>query len=396
MKSVLVCVLNKHSKPLMPCSPRKARVLLKQGKAKVVRRSPFTIQLLIATGENKQPITLGVDPGYSSIGLSAVTEKLELFSAEVELRKGIVNLNSNKRMYRHIKRNKLWYRPCRFLNRVSCKKEGWLAPSIKHRLESHIRIVNFIKTLLPITKTIVEVNNFDIQKIKNPDIQGVEYQEGSLKNFYNVREYVLHRDGHQCRSCKKKNTGLEVHHVESRKTGSNSPENLITLCIDCHRKATLGTLKYSKPKSFKEATFMSIIRWKLVDALKADTTYGYLTKLKRKELNLSKSHSNDAFVIAEGITQTRLNVYSVVQNRRNNRCLQKNRRGYKPSIRRQRYNLRPKDLVMLNLDSKILKVVGVRGYGKYVILKSGTETGVINKKVSDVKLLKYSRGFCFV
>ena len=391
MKSVLVCVLNKHSKPLMPCSPRKARVLLKEDKAKVVRRFPFTIQLLYGSSNYKQDITLGVDPGYSSIGLSAVTPKKEVFSAEVELRKGIVNLNSNRRMYRRNKRNRLWYRPCRFLNRKHSKPSGWLAPSILHKLESHIRIVGFVKTLLPITKIIVEANNFDIQKIKNPNIEGNMYQEGAMKDFYNVREYVLHRDGHQCRNCKKKNTKLEVHHIESRKTGSNIPENLITLCIICHKKTTERKFNYLKPTSFKEATFMSTIRWKLIELLKADFTYGYITKLKRKELKLSKSHINDAFVIANSNLQTRLNSYFVFQNRRNNRCLQKNRKGYKPSIRRQRYDFRPKDLVVL--ATKILKVAGVHSYGKYVFLK--TNIGIISKKVSDVKLLKYNRGFCF-
>jgi len=240
MKKVLVYVLSKSGKTIMPCSSRKARVLLEQGKAKVIRRSPFTIQLLIATGENKQFITLGIDPGYSNIGLSAITNKKELFSTEAILRKNLVKLISDKRMYRRNKRGRLWYRPCRFLNKVRSKKEGWLAPSIKHKLESHIRIVNFVKSLLPITKTIVEANNFDIQKIKNPNIEGTEYQNGNLKDFYNVREYVLYRDNHQCRSCRKINTKLEVHHIESRKTGSNRPENLVALCIKCHEKITSG------------------------------------------------------------------------------------------------------------------------------------------------------------
>jgi len=178
MKKVLVYVLNMRGQPLMPCSPRKAKMLLKQGKAKVARRSPFTIQLLIATGENKQFITLGIDPGYSSIGLSMVTNKRELFSAEITLRKGLMKLNSDRKMYRRNKRNRLWYRSCRFLNRVKSKKEGWLAPSILHKLESHIRIVNFVKSLLPISRIIIEANNFDIQRIKNPNIEGENYQEG--------------------------------------------------------------------------------------------------------------------------------------------------------------------------------------------------------------------------
>jgi len=123
MKKVLVYILNMRGQSLMPCKPRKAKMLLKQGKAKVVKRLPFVIQLLIATGENKQPITLGIDPGYSNIGLSVVTtDKEELFSAEVILRKGIVNLNLNRKMYRRNKRSRLWYRQCRFLNRLKARK----------------------------------------------------------------------------------------------------------------------------------------------------------------------------------------------------------------------------------------------------------------------------------
>jgi len=137
---------------------------------------------------------------------------------------------------------------------------------------------------------------------------------------------------------------------------------------------------------------MSTIRWKLVEALKADVTYGYLTKMKRKELNLIKSHTNDAFVIANGF-QSRVGTYSIFQNRRNNRCLQKNRKGFKPSIRKQRYNIRPKDLV--KLGTRILKVVTVHGYGKYIRLK--TKIGkIIDKKTLNVELLKYNRGLCFI
>lgn len=187
---------------LMPCTPRKARKLLKEGKAKVVRRTPFTIQLTIPTGESKQPITLGVDSGYHHIGLAAVTDsgKKEVYSADVKLRNDIVKLNSERRQYRRFRRyRKTWYRKSRFLNRK--KPEGWLAPSIQHKLDSHLKIINKVKEILPISEISVEVAAFDIQKIKNPKLEGVEYQNGVQKGFWNVREYVLYRDGHVCQNC---------------------------------------------------------------------------------------------------------------------------------------------------------------------------------------------------
>ena len=131
---MLVYVLSKDGKPLMPCKAAKARKLLKQGRAKVVKRTPFTIQLAYAAGETKQPVSLGVDTGYKHVGLSAVSDAKELFSSEVELRTDVVKLLSEKRQYRRTRRNRLWYRKARFLNRVKSKKAGWLAPSVQHRL----------------------------------------------------------------------------------------------------------------------------------------------------------------------------------------------------------------------------------------------------------------------
>ena len=119
----------------MPTTPSKARKLLKQGKAKVVKRTPFTIQLLTATGEVKQDITLGMDAGSKTIGLSATTDKDELFSAEVELRNDIVDLLSTRRQNRRTRRNKLRYRKARFLNRVGSKNKGWLAPSVENKIQ---------------------------------------------------------------------------------------------------------------------------------------------------------------------------------------------------------------------------------------------------------------------
>ena len=169
---MLTYVLNKQGEPLMPCKNSKARKLLKQNKAKVVKKSPFTIQLLFGSSGYKQEITLGVDAGSKFIGLSATTDKKELFSAELELRNNIVDLLSDRRQYR-----KTRYRQARFLNRVSSKHKGWLAPSIENKIQTHFNIVDKIYKMLPIVKTIVEVASFDIQKINNPSITG-EYQQG--------------------------------------------------------------------------------------------------------------------------------------------------------------------------------------------------------------------------
>ena len=200
----MVYVLSKEGKPLMPTGRHgKVRHLLKDGKAKVIKRTPFTIQLLYDNREYTQPITLGIDSGYQNIGLSAVTESQEVFSAEVKLRTDIVKLNSERRQYRRARRNrKTWYREPRFLNRK--KDNGWLAPSIQHKLDSHIKLIDMVKKILPITKINIEVANFDIQRIKNQDIEGTDYQNGEQSDFWNVREYVLYRDGHICQHCKGK------------------------------------------------------------------------------------------------------------------------------------------------------------------------------------------------
>jgi hypothetical protein len=334
---MLAYVLNKHGKPLMPCHAAKARQLLKHGKAKVIKRTPFTIQLLYGSSGYKQSIVFGVDSGYTSVGLSAVTEKQELYVAELKLRTDIVKLNSERRQYRRFRRyRKTWYRKPRFLNRK--KPEGWLAPSIQHKLDSHIKVINQIKSILPVSGINVEVAAFDIQKIKNPDIHGTDYQNGVQKDFWNVREYVLYRDGHKCQHCKGKSGDkvLEIHHIISRQIGGDRPNNLITLCKACHDKVSKNELQLQvRPsRGFKAETFMSTVRWMLVNKLmefgnSVSYTYGYITKTKRIELGLPKSHVNDAFVIANGNGQKRLSTqYFVKQVRKCNRKLFKGDRSH--------------------------------------------------------------------
>ena len=308
---MLVYVISINGQPLMPTERAgKVRRLLRDGKAKVLKRCPFTIQLLYETGAEVQEISLGVDAGSKHIGLSATTEGKVLFEADVQLRNDIVDLLSTRKEARSARRNrKTRYRKARFNNRASSKKEGWLAPSVQHKVETHLNVVDKVCKFLPISKIIVECASFDIQKIKNPEIQGEEYQQGEQLGFWNVREYVLWRDNHTCQCCKGKSRDkiLNVHHIESRKTGGDAPSNLITLCETCHTGFHQGKVKLpeniKRGMKFNDATFMGIMRWAFYNKLKethADVsmTYGYITKSTRIENNLPKEHYIDARCIS--------------------------------------------------------------------------------------------------
>lgn len=305
----MVYIISKSGNPLMPTKNHaKARVLLKHKKARIIKRIPFVIQLNYDTTEYTQEITLGVDAGSKTIGLSATTQTDVLFEANVQLRNDITKLISVRAELRKSRRNrKTRYRKARFNNR--CKKEGWLAPSIRQKIDTHLSVIARLYKILPITKIVVEVASFDIQKIKNPDISGEEYQEGEQLEFWNVREYVLYRDGHICQCCngKSKDKVLNVHHIESRQTGGNAPNNLITLCNSCHKGYHLGTVKLPKTikrgMSFRDASFMSIMRWAFYNRLKelyqnVNLTYGYITKNTRIQNNLKKEHYTDARCIS--------------------------------------------------------------------------------------------------
>ncbi|MBR5914688.1 MAG: HNH endonuclease [Selenomonadaceae bacterium] len=330
---MLAYVINKHGKPLMPCKPQKAKKLLKQGRVKVIRREPFTIQFLYGASGYQQLVTLGVDAGAKYIGLSASTEKKELYSAEVVLRTDITELISTRRELRRARRNhKTRYRKSRFLNRVKAKKKGWLAPSILNRINAHLKVVDNVCRILPVTKIIVETASFDIQKIKNPEISGVEYQQGEQLNFWNVREYVLFRDKHECQQChgKSKDNVLNVHHLESRKTGGDAPNNLITLCETCHKKYHEGKVKLKRGQSFKAEAFMGTMRWIFLNKLKeiylieVRNTFGYITKNTRIRLGFPKEHYIDAYCIAGNVCAKRLNYYWYLkQVRKHNRQIHK-------------------------------------------------------------------------
>ncbi|WP_274956093.1 RNA-guided endonuclease IscB [Duodenibacillus massiliensis] len=332
-----VFVLNMRGQPLMPCSPPKACKLLRAGKAVPVRRTPFAIQLTVPTGETKQPITLGVDAGYKHVGLSATTAKEELLASEVELRQDVTGLLSDRLALRRARRNrKTRCRAPRFDNRVRSKHKGWLAPSVENRIQAHISRIETVCRVLPITKIVIETASFDIQKIKNPEVEGTDYLQGDQLGFWNVREYVLFRDGHICQACKgrSKDLILNVHHIESRKTGGDAPGNLITLCEACHKAYHAGKLKQFNPRrgaSFRAETFVGVMRWTVLNRLRerhpelpVTNTYGYLTKHKRIVAGLPKTHCADAFCIAGVLDAKRRGEYLFQkQTRRHNRRIHK-------------------------------------------------------------------------
>ena len=298
--------------PLMPTTRAgKVRRMLRDGKAVIVSHTPFVIRLTCETTRFTQTVSLGVDAGTKHIGLSATTERKELLAAEIELRTDIVDNLSTRREARRTRRGKrsVRYRAPRFLNRRASKKDGWLAPSVQQKVHSHVKAVQDACRILHVTSVTVEVAKFDMQLLKNPDIAGEQYKQGPQLGFWNVREYVLFRDNHQCQHChgKSKDRILNVHHLESRKTGGDSPDNLITLCETCHKAYHRGEIKLElkhNGQSLRDATFMSIMRWKMYNELKqtldvpVHLTYGYLTKHTRIGHGLEKSHAIDARCIS--------------------------------------------------------------------------------------------------
>ena len=308
-----VYVIAKDGTPLMPTYRfGKVRHLLKDKKAKVVNREPFTIQLLYETPHHTQELTMGIDPGYTTVGISVSTEEREVYASETTLRTDIKEKLATKKTYRRDRRSrKVRHRKARFNNRKSSKPKGWVPPTVTQKIESHINEVKFVLSILPVTKIVIETGPFDIQKIKNPEIEGKEYQNGPMKDFFHVREYVIYRDGHKCQVCGASgNIPLEVHHIIPRPKGSDAPDNLITVCPNCHDGIHDGeiTLLKKPPRSYKYETMMNIMRYRLLDEIKeifdgeVRLTYGADTKSKRIEAGLKKGHAIDALMIS-GNTQ---------------------------------------------------------------------------------------------
>lgn len=343
----MVYVVSKNGQPIMPTEDnRKVRLLLESGKAKVVRRTPFTIQLLSTSHCYMQDVTLGVDAGSKHVGLSATTKKKELFAAELRPRNDVVKLMSARRELRRSRRNRTTrYRAARFDNRVHAKHKGWLAPSVDVKIWNHIQGIRYVSKLLPLATIRVETAEFDLQRLKameagEPLPVGKDYQLGEQYDEYNVRQYVLHRDGYTCQCCgahgtPRKAVKFHVHHLESRKVGGNAPDNLITLCEDCHKAYHAGKVELPAKKrrrsSTRDAAFMGIMRKTLMQRLhemfsdvEIRGTYGYITKYWREKKNIVKTHISDAFVIAKNFDAERVEKsLLMVPKRQHNRQIHK-------------------------------------------------------------------------
>lgn len=413
----MVYILSKNGTPIMPTKNHaKVRLLLKYGKDKVVKRTPFTIRLLHTSKTYKQDITLGIDAGSKHVGMSATTEKKELFSAELRPRNDVVELLSTRRELRRSRRNrKTRYRKARFNNRVHSKKAGWLAPSIEVKICNHIQGINLVNKILPLTTIRVETAEFDLQRLKAMEEGGSlpvgkDYQLGEQYNYYNTRQYVLHRDSYKCTCCgakytKKKEVKFHIHHLESRKTGGNSPSNLITLCESCHKLYHAGKIeipvKKRKIKSMRDATFMGIMRKTLMKRLRnmfpnteIKETMGYITKYWRERKNIEKSHTSDAFVIAKNLDAKRLDKSLLIIPKR-----QHNRQIHKCTINKggnRKLNQTPKYVFGYKLFDKVLClgqegfIFGRRSSGYFDIRKLNGEkihAGISYKKI---KLLEHS------
>ena len=385
----MIYVRSKEGKALMP-SERGGRIgyLLRHGKAHVVSRVPFVVQLDYESTTYTQEVSLGIDAGSKHIGVSASSEKKELLAAQVELRNDIVNLLSTRRELRQTRRNrKTRYRKSRFDNRK--RMDGWLAPSVKQKVESHLKVIRLVHKLLPITKTTIEVAQFDAQKIKNSDIKGEEYQQGEQMGFWNVREYVLARDGHKCVHCKGKSKDpiLNVHHLESRKVGGNSPSNLVVLCETCHKAYHRGEfdLKIKRGTTLRDAAVMNIMRWSVYERAKAEfgnvyLTYGYITKHTRIENGIAKTHAADAFCIAKNVNAMRLSFFFMC------RCVPRHTRALHVA-NPKKGGIRRSCIASHKIGkSRFQRFDMVRWKGKECFIFGSTHGNVVLRKIDGVKV----------
>ena len=337
-----VAVISKTGERLMPTSEYRARKLLKSCKAIKYSYHPFTIQLTERETGDIQPIEFCMDTGYIHIGISVKSGKHEYLAEQIDTLTDERSRHDACRMYRRQRRSRKRYRQPRFNNRK--KGKGWITPSLEHKKEIHIQAISRINKVMPLTDITLEMGNFDTQVLKakeegKPLPQGTDYQHGERYSIATLREAVFARDGYTCQCCGrtiKDGAILHIHHVKYRsKGGTNSMSNLATVCEKCHTPKNhkpRGKLYNWKPKlpAFKGAPFMTTIRWHLYNEVKTlfpdiniHLTYGAATKERRRELDIGKSHVNDAFVMGKFHPKHRAKAILYKKKRRNNRCLEK-------------------------------------------------------------------------
>ena len=327
----MVYVISQDGKPLMPCSNSIARLLLKQSKAKVKKREPFTIKLTYETTNYTQDLTLGVDTGSGTIGTSVSKDNGDIiYMSEVVIRNDITGKMTQRAKYRRNRRNrKARYRKARWLNRANSIKNDRFSPTMQSKLHSHVKEIEYIKFILPITEMVFETGQFDTHLMKNPNLANPKikhwgYQKGINYGFENTKAMVLNRDNYTCQYCKgkHKDSKLEVHHILFRSQGgSDEKSNLITLCHTCHKDLHSGKINpklSGKVKgNLKYATQMNSIRKQLFKLYPdAVETFGYVTKANRLLLGIDKEHYYDACTIA-----TQGNIFTVKSNLYKKKCI---------------------------------------------------------------------------
>jgi 5-methylcytosine-specific restriction endonuclease McrA len=311
-------VLDTNKKPLEPIHPASARLLLKQGKAAVFRLYPFTIILKEEVKETPETLTLKIDPGSKTTGIALLKDNKVIFGAELTHRGQAIKASlESRRSLRRGRRNRhTRYRQARFLNRTRTK--GWLAPSLQHRVETTLTWVKKLIRFAPVSAISQELVKFDLQQIENPEISGVEYQQGELLG-YEVREYLLNKWDRKCAYCGVENVPLQVEHIHPKaKGGTNRISNLCLACEKCNQKKGTQLIEQflaKKPdalkriltqakKPLKDAAAVNSTRWELFKQLKAlglpvNTGSGGLTKFNRTRLNLPKTHWLDAACVGK-------------------------------------------------------------------------------------------------
>ncbi len=320
--STTVYVRNQDSTPLMPCTPAKARKLLRAGRARVVERCPFTIQLQWQCEGHVQEVVLGIDKGSHVTGICCVGNGAMLLAAEIHHRLDVKEKIAARRMHRHSRRKRKWYRPARFNNRASSKRSGRLPPSIKTNIEEVIRVVRQLS--LPISSIVIEDVQVDIARLNNPDLKGSQYQDPTRLDE-NVRLACLMRDGYQCQQCSKKGGRLEAHHILFREySGKDTLSNLLTLCEACHHKLHEGKLTL---KAIGVSGHLDVIAQRTMQGKNSlyatlgrqaplSTVFGYETSAYRKHLGLPKTHIMDALCVAtlqtgEVVAVSQTNSYTI-------------------------------------------------------------------------------------
>ena len=409
-----VYVLDIDGNPLMPTVNRaKVRILLKEKKAKVVKRTPFTIQLLYDTPGQVQPLEIGDDTGHSRNGISVVANGREIYAEEHTLKSDTSkNLTSRAEKRRSRRSRKTRYRKPRFNNRKN--KRGRLMPSVQGRVDEHVAVLKRIVKILPVydndVTMHVEVGQFDIRKMKDPGVSGKDYQHGQLEGYLNAREYVLARDKHTCQCChgKSKDRKMETHHIIFRsKGGSDAPDNLITLCHTCHDGFHNGTIELPKKikpgMKFSAPTQMNVMRPRILADIQVAfpdahivECFGYETKAVRFENDIPKSHINDALCCMGNPHIERSGVvYMTAKKRSNNRQLhkckfEKGKRNYrKPNqAPREVHGFRLWDVVIW--EGRRCFVAGRRSDGRFRLVDFEGKTLAGQMPYKKLKQLEHS------